>query len=63
LRELLDWMLGVEGGFTELPDRRKLANTPTAVPFKNSLAHDLVVMWDDPKRIIVLDQPLIPARQ
>lgn len=63
LRELLDWMLGVEGGFTELPDRRKLANTPTAVPFKNSLAHDLVVMWDDPKRIIVLDQPLIPTQR
>lgn len=63
LRELLDWVLAAESGFIELPDRRKLANTRPAVPFKKSLAHDLVVMWDDPKRIIVLDQPLIPTQQ
>nr|WP_281400966.1 hypothetical protein [Amycolatopsis umgeniensis] len=63
LRELLDWVLAAESGFIELPDRRKLANSGAAVPFKNSLAHDLVVMWDDPKRVIVLDQPLIPTRQ
>ncbi|OXM42518.1 hypothetical protein [Amycolatopsis alba] len=62
LRELLDWVLAAERGFIELPDRRKLANSGAAVPFKNSLAHDLVVMWDDPKRVIVLDQPLIPTR-
>ncbi|MFI6307003.1 hypothetical protein ACIBCH_34405 [Amycolatopsis thailandensis] len=62
LRELLDWVLAEERGFIELPDRRKLANSGAAVPFKNSLAHDLVVMWDDPKRVIVLDQPLIPTR-
>ncbi len=62
LRELLDWVLDTETGFIELPDRRKLANSGAAVPFKNSLAHDLVVMWDDPKRVIVLDQPLIPSR-
>ncbi|MFC9253034.1 VMAP-C domain-containing protein [Amycolatopsis thailandensis] len=62
LRELLDWVLAEERGFIELPDRRKLAYSGAAVPFKNSLAHDLVVMWDDPKRVIVLDQPLIPTR-
>ncbi|MFI7119291.1 hypothetical protein [Amycolatopsis sp. NPDC049868] len=62
LRELLDWVLAAESGFIELPARRKLANSGMAVPFKNSLAHDLVVMWDDPKRVIVLDQPLIPTR-
>ncbi|RSM68517.1 hypothetical protein DL991_41400 [Amycolatopsis sp. WAC 01375] len=62
LRELLDWVLAAESGFNELPDRRKLANSGAAVPFKNSLAHDLVVMWDDPKRVIVLDQPLTPTR-
>ncbi|GAA4533429.1 VMAP-C domain-containing protein [Amycolatopsis samaneae] len=61
LRELLDWVLATERGFMELPDRRKMANSNTALPFKNSLAHDLVVMWDDPKRTIVLDQPLIPT--
>ncbi len=63
LRELLDWVLAADDGFIKLPDRRKLANSGMAVPFKNSLAHDLVVMWDDPKRVIVLDQPLIPSRQ
>ncbi|MEV6910369.1 hypothetical protein [Amycolatopsis sp. NPDC051071] len=62
LRELLDWVLAAETGFIELPDRRKLANSGAAGTFKNSLAHDLVVMWDDPKRVIVLDQPLIPTR-
>ncbi|MEV7554356.1 hypothetical protein AB0N89_32475 [Amycolatopsis sp. NPDC089917] len=62
LRELLDWVLAAEHGFIELPDRRKLAISGMSAPFKNFLAHDLVVMWDDPKRVIVLDQPLIPTR-
>lgn len=62
LRELLDWLLCTDGGFAELPERRKLANSRSDVPFENALAHDLVVMWDDPKRVIVLDQPLIPVQ-
>ncbi|MEU3626896.1 hypothetical protein BS329_14335 [Amycolatopsis coloradensis] len=62
LRELLDWVLATRHGLRELPQRRKLANSGAAVPVKKSLAHDLVVMWDDPDRVIVLDQPLIPAR-
>ncbi|MFD9961650.1 hypothetical protein [Amycolatopsis sp. NPDC058986] len=61
LREILDWVLATERGFIELPERRKLASSRATVPFKNSLAHDLVVMWDDPERVIVFDQPLIPA--
>jgi hypothetical protein len=32
-------------------------------PFENSLIQDLAVMWDDPKRPIMLDRPLIPTRQ
>ncbi|WP_410670994.1 hypothetical protein [Amycolatopsis sp. cmx-4-68] len=63
LRELLDWMLSEDGGLSELPDRHKLANSRTDGPSGNSLAHDLVVMWDDPQRQIVLDRPLIPTRQ
>ncbi|WP_414945340.1 hypothetical protein [Amycolatopsis sp. cmx-11-32] len=62
LRELLDWVLGTKHGLRELPHRRKLANSGAAVPVKKSLAHDLVVIWDDPERVIVLDQPLIPTR-
>ncbi|GAA1966629.1 hypothetical protein [Amycolatopsis minnesotensis] len=62
LRELLDSVLATDSGLMELPERRKIANSSRmAVPLKNSLAHDLVVMWDDPKRVIVLDQPLAPA--
>ncbi|OLF13558.1 hypothetical protein BU204_26870 [Actinophytocola xanthii] len=62
LRELLDWVLGGESGFIDLPARRKLAGLPTSWLPGDSLAHDLVVMWEDPKRVIVLDQPLIPNR-
>ena len=61
LRELLDWLLD-ESNLIQLLDRRKSANSATAVPFKNSLAYDLVVMWDDPERLIVLDQPLTPTQ-
>ncbi|MCT2584307.1 VMAP-C domain-containing protein [Actinophytocola gossypii] len=63
LRELVTWLLDGARGFLELPDRRKMANTPFTVPFNDSLVRDLVVMWDDPKRVIVLDQPLIPTQQ
>ncbi|MEV4311267.1 hypothetical protein [Actinocrispum sp. NPDC049592] len=61
LRELIDWMLDGDNGFNDLLARRKSANSPTALPFNDSLVHDLVVMWDDPKRTIVLDQPLTPS--
>ncbi|MGA6164420.1 hypothetical protein [Amycolatopsis magusensis] len=63
LRELIDWVLAAESGFKGLPERRKLANSRATMPFKDSLARDLVVMWDDPKRLIVLDQPLNPTRE
>ncbi|QWF80425.1 VMAP-C domain-containing protein [Amycolatopsis sp. CA-230715] len=62
LHALLDWVLATDSGFIDLPERRKMANSSRmAVPFENSLAHDLVVLWDDPNRVIVLDQPLAPA--
>ncbi|GAB3432911.1 hypothetical protein GCM10027436_08500 [Actinophytocola sediminis] len=57
LRELVDWVLGGERGFIDLLNRRKLANLPDADLTNDSLVRDLVVMWDDPKRVIVLDQP------
>ncbi|MBN6041082.1 hypothetical protein [Amycolatopsis sp. 195334CR] len=63
LRELLDWLLDEESGFIGLPERRKLANSRAALPFEHSLVEDLVVLWDDPKRVIVLGQPLLPNRQ
>jgi hypothetical protein len=63
LHQLIDWVLGGEDGFLDLPERRKMANSATTAPFNDSLVRDLVVMWDNPKRVIVLDQPLVPARQ
>lgn len=61
LRELLDWILD-ESNLIHLLDRRKSANSVATAPFRNSLAHDLVVLWDDPERLIVLDQPLTPTQ-
>lgn len=63
LRELVGWLLDGDGGFMDLPARRKLANVPTAGPFDDSLIRDLVVLWDDPKRVIVLGQPFTPSSQ
>ena len=63
LRELIDWLLGGDGGFMDLLARRKLANVPATGTFNESLIRDLVVLWDDPKRVIVLDQPFTPPSQ
>jgi len=64
LRELLDWLLAGDSAFMDLPARRKLANFPTTGPFNDdSLVRDLVILWDDPKRVIVLGQPSIPSEQ
>lgn len=60
LRELVGAVLRGENGFRDLHDRRKKANSTGTV--NNALVRDLVVMWDDPKRVIVLDQPLIPTQ-
>jgi len=61
LRHLIDWLLSGESGFIDLLARRKRATLSAAAPFSDSLIRDLVVMWDDPNRVIVLDQPLIPT--
>ncbi len=63
LRELVRWLLAGENGFLDLPARHKSACLSSTLPFNNSLARDLVVMWDDPKRLIVLDQPSIPSQR
>ncbi|HJP73591.1 MAG TPA: hypothetical protein VJ914_04950, partial [Pseudonocardiaceae bacterium] len=49
LREMLDWMLD-ESSLIKLLERRKIAISAMNLPFKNSLAHNLVVLWDDPDR-------------
>lgn len=62
LRELMEWILD-KSSLIQLLDRRKSVNSSITFPFKNSLAHNLVILWDDPDRPIVLDQPLTPTRR
>ncbi len=59
LREVVTWL--VEGdGAAELPGRVQAARQAvfhaSAVPFDVSIARDLVVLWDDPRRLVALNQ-------
>jgi hypothetical protein len=63
LQEIVSWL--VEGdGMGDLPARtqatRLAALQASPVPFDINLARDLVVLWDDPRRMVVLDQPPAP---
>ncbi len=60
LREVVARLL--EGdGLGDLPGRaqasRQAAFQASAAPFDMNIIRDLVVLWDDPDRIVVLDQP------
>jgi hypothetical protein len=60
LREIVAWL--VEGdGLGDLPGRaqasRQAALQEAAAPFDVNIARDVVVLWDDPHRLVVLDQP------
>ncbi len=63
LRKLVHWLLDGENGFLDVPARHKSASISTTLPVNNYLARDLVVMMDDPGRVIVLDQSPIPAQR
>ncbi|MBV9012311.1 MAG: hypothetical protein JO272_09725 [Pseudonocardiales bacterium] len=51
-----------DGGLRDLPGRtqtlRQAAFQTTAAPLEGDVARDLVVLWDDPHRLVVLDQPV-----
>ncbi len=60
LREVVTWL--VEGdGVGDLPGRaqasRQAAFQASAAPFDVTIARDLVVLWDDPHRLVILNQP------
>jgi len=60
LREVVAWL--VEGdGLGDLPRRaqasRQAAFQASAAPYDVNIARDLVVLWDDPHRLVVPDQP------
>ncbi len=60
LRDHVDWLMGGEGGMIDLPERHQQALWTQ--PSKNSeLVCGLVVMWEDPYRVIDLGQPSIPT--
>jgi hypothetical protein len=37
---------------------RQAAFQGAAAPFEGNIARDLVVLWDDPRRLVLLDQPV-----
>jgi hypothetical protein len=58
---LVAWLLGGEDGIVDLLGRRKVAHLTLSDPSNVELLRELVVMGDDPSRVIVLDQPSIPT--
>jgi hypothetical protein len=60
LQKIVAWLVE-DDGLGDLPVRaqasRQAAFQASAGPFDVSLARDLVVLWDDPHRLVVLDQP------
>jgi hypothetical protein len=60
LREVVTWLIE-EDGLGDLPGRAqtsRYADFPeSAAPFDVSIARDMVVLWDDPRRVVVIDQP------
>ena len=50
-----------EDGLRDLPGRaqesRRAVFRASTVPFDVNIARNLVVLWDDPHRLVVLDQP------
>lgn len=60
LREIVTWL--VDGDrLGDLPGRaqtsRQAALRASGAPFDLTITRDLVVLWDDPHRLVVLDQP------
>ncbi|MGH3752803.1 MAG: effector-associated domain 2-containing protein [Pseudonocardiaceae bacterium] len=60
LREVVTWL--IDGGrLGDLPGRaqasRQAVFRASGAPFDLTIARDVVVLWDDPHRLVVLDQP------
>jgi hypothetical protein len=54
LRPLIGRLAGGPGGVLDLPEQRRAAHLSAGV---DDLVRDLVVLWDDPNRTLVFDQP------
>jgi class 3 adenylate cyclase len=65
LREIVPWL--VEGDcMSDLPGRvqaaRLAAFQASPAEYDVNIARDLVVLWDDPRRMVALDQPIFDPR-
>ncbi|MGH3773953.1 MAG: hypothetical protein ACRDRW_21605 [Pseudonocardiaceae bacterium] len=60
LREVVAWLVA-DDGLSDLPGRaqasRQVAFRASAAPFDVTIARDVVVLWDDPRRLVFPDQP------
>ncbi|WP_143035851.1 hypothetical protein [Lentzea fradiae] len=59
LRALVDRLAGGPGGVLDLPEQRRAAHLAAG---PDDLVRDLVVLWDDPTRTLVLDRPVDQAQ-
>ena len=64
LREVVTWLVD-GGGLGDLPartqDSRRAAFRDVTIPVDLRVARDLVILWDDPSRLIFLDEdPYLP---
>jgi hypothetical protein len=62
LREIVDWLVE-SGGLIDVPHRaqesRRAALGATNLPIDLDVAKDVIIMWDDPTRLVELDaQPI-----
>lgn len=61
LREIVTWLVDA-GGLGDLPRRAQDSRHPvfpeSAAPFDVNMARDVVVLWDNPLRLVILDQPV-----
>jgi hypothetical protein len=63
LRKLVEWLLDGDDGFLDLLGRRKTGHhSVVGQRPAPGLLQDLVVMWEDPNRVVVLGPPSIPTQ-
>lgn len=64
LREVVTWLVE-SGGLDDLPARvqasRRAAFREVTIPVDLTVARNLVILWDDPDRLVFLDGPPFPA--
>lgn len=60
VREHVTWLLGGEHGIADLPERQRAAQAAAAASGGEAVARDLVLLWDDPYRLVDFTTPPMP---